>query len=233
VAAVVTEGLGACLPALRSERNLSLVSRKLEKRPIGWGLRSIGAVIALSSSLMGCTPFDLFLGGGATAGVAASEERGIDGTLSDAKIGTQISAEWAHKNSNTFIALGLSVYEGRALITGVLKTQQDVDDAIKIAWGVGGVREVINEIIIDPSGVTGTFTSDTFIVAQLKAKLLIDKEVSAVNYSVDAVRGIVYLMGVAQSQDELDRVIGYARNIRYVQKVVNHVLLKDDPRRKS
>ena len=195
--------------------------------------RSVSAAMALLFLLTSCTPFDLIIGGGATAGVAASEERGVDGSLSDAKIGTQISAEWAHKNSNTFIALGLSVYEGRALITGVLKTQKDVDDAIKIAWGVGGVREVTNEIIIDPSGITGTFTSDTFIVAQLKAKLLIDKEVSAVNYSVDAVRGIVYLMGVAQSQDELDRVIGYARNIRYVQKVVNHVLLKDDPRRKS
>lgn len=196
------------------------------------GPRSVGAAILLSLFLAGCTPLDLAVGGGATAGVAASEERGVDGSLSDARIGTQISAEWAHKNSNTFIALGLSVYEGRVLITGVLKTQQDVDDAIKIAWGVGGVREVINEIIIDPSGVTGTFGSDTFIVAQLKAKLLIDKDVSAVNYSVDAVRGIVYLMGVAQSQDELDRVIGYARNIRYVQKVVNHVLLKDDPRRR-
>lgn len=229
----MTEGHRGCLPALHCERNLSLVSRKFEKRPTGFGLRSIGAVLVVLYPLTGCSPFDLFVGGGATAGVAASEERGIDGTLSDAKIGTQISAEWAHKKSNTFIALGLSVYEGRALITGVLKTQQDVDDAVRIAWGVGGVREVINEIIIDPSGVTGTFTSDTFIVAQLKAKLLIDKEVSAVNYSVDAVRGIVYLMGVAQSQDELDRVIGYARNIRYVQKVVNHVLLRDDPRRKS
>jgi osmotically-inducible protein OsmY len=221
------------LPAPGSGRNLSPVNHKLERKPACFDLRSIGAAGALLSVLMGCSPFDLAIGGGATAGVAASEERGIDGTLSDAKIGTQISAEWAHKNSNTFIALGLSVYEGRVLITGVLKTQQDVDDAIKIAWGVGGVREVINEIIIDPSGVTGTFTSDTFIVAQLKAKLLIDKEVSAVNYSIDAVRGIVYLMGVAQSQDELDRVIGYARNIRYVQKVVNHVLLKDDQRRKS
>ena len=223
----------ARLPALNSGRNLSPVNRRLEKRPVCFKLRSIGATVLLSSSLMGCSPFDLFVGGGATAGVAASEERGIDGTLSDAKIGTQISAEWAHKNSNTFIALGLSVYDGRVLITGVLKSQQDVDDAVKIAWGVSGVKEVINEIIIDPSGVTGTFTSDTFIVAQLKAKLLVDKDVNAVNYSVDAVRGIVYLMGVAQSQDELDRVIGYARNIRYVQKVVNHVLLKDDPRRKS
>jgi osmotically-inducible protein OsmY len=209
------------------------MSHKFGKCPALLGPRFVSAAIALLFLLTGCTPFDLLLGGGATAGVAASEERGINGSLSDAKIGTQISAEWAHKNSNTFIALGLSVYDGRALITGVLKTQQDVDDAIKIAWGVDGVREVINEIIIDPSGVTGTFASDSFIVAQLKGKLLIDKDVSAVNYSIDAVRGIVYLMGVAQSQDELDRVIGYARNIRYVQKVVNHVLLKDDPRRKS
>ena len=228
----MTEHKRVRLPALRSGRTLSPVSRKLGNHPAALGPRSVGAAIVLSFFLAGCSPFDLALGGGATAGVAASEERGVDGSLSDARIGTQISAEWAHKNSNTFIALGLSVYEGRVLITGVLKTQQDVDDAIKIAWGVGGVREVINEIIIDPSGVTGTFGSDTFIVAQLKAKLLIDKDVSAVNYSVDAVRGIVYLMGVAQSQDELDRVIGYARNIRYVQKVVNHVLLKDDPRRR-
>ena len=205
----------------------------LGKRPAALGPRSVGAVIALSFFLAGCTPLDLALGGAATAGVAASEERGLDGSLSDVQIRTRISAEWAHKNSNTFIALGLSVYEGRALITGVLKTQQDIDDAIKIAWGVRGVREVINEIVIDPSGRTGTFASDTFIVAQLKAQILVDKDVSAVNYSVDAVRGVVYLMGVAKSQDELDRVIGYARNIRYVQKVVNHVLLKDDPRRKS
>ena len=71
------------------------------------------------------------------------------------------------------------------------------------------------------------------IVAQIKTDLLLDKNVSAVNYSLDSVRGVVYIMGVAQSQDELDRVIGYARNVRYVQKVVNHAILKGDPRRKS
>jgi osmotically-inducible protein OsmY len=189
-------------------------------------------IIALSVvAATGCSPLDLALGGGATTGVAATQDRGIGGALDDTKILTEINAELAHKDSNIFIALTLSVYEGRVMMTGILKTQNDVDFAVKTAWGVDGVKEVINEIIIDPTGRSGSFAADTFIVTQLRAKLLLDKDVSAVNYSVDAVRGIVYLMGVAQSQDELDRVIGYARNIRYVDRVVNHAILKDDPRR--
>lgn len=188
------------------------------------------AVLLLSG---GCSTAELAIGGGATAGVAATEERGIDGSLSDAQIIAQINYAWLDKNVDMFHSLNLSVYEGRALVTGILPTQAQIDDAIALAWKVNGVREVIDEIILDPSGRTGTFATDSFITAQLKAKLLIDRDVSAVNYSVDAVRGIVYIMGVAQSQAELDRVIGYARNIRYVQKVVNHALLKTDPGRKS
>jgi osmotically-inducible protein OsmY len=182
-------------------------------------------------SASACSPLDLILGGGATTGVAASQDRGIGGAISDTKILTEINAELAHRDSNIFIALTLSVYEGRVMMTGILKNQDDVDFTVKTAWGVDGVKEVINEIIIDPSGRSGSFAADTFIVTQLRAKLLLDKDVSAVNYSVDAVRGIVYIIGVAQSQDELDRVIGYARNIRYVDRVVNHAILKDDPRR--
>jgi osmotically-inducible protein OsmY len=187
--------------------------------------------IALFAS--GCTTTDLALGGGATAGIAASEERGIGGSLSDAQIAAQINYAWLDKNVDMFHSLNLSVYEGRAMVTGVLPTQAQVDEAIALAWKVNGVREVINEIIVDPSGRTGTFATDSFITAELQAKLLFDRDVSAVNYSVDAVRGIVYIMGVAQSQAELDRVIGYARNIRYVRKVVNHALLKTDPKRTS
>ena len=39
------------------------------------------------------------------------------------------------------------------------------------------------------------------------------------------------LLGVAQNQQELDRVLNVARNIANVKRVVNHVLMKDDPRR--
>lgn len=223
------------LPARRSRRNLLTVRRELSigSSVVAWRRASAAFVLVTMLLATGCSPLDVAVGGGATAGVAASQDRGIDGALSDTRIASEISAEWAHKDSNIFIALTLSIYEGRVMITGVLKNQADVDFAVKTAWGVDGVRDVINEIIVDPSGLTGTFAMDTLIVTELRAKLLLDKDVSAVNYSVDSVRGVVYIMGLAQSQDELDRVIGYARNIRYVVKVVNHALVKSDPKRKS
>jgi osmotically-inducible protein OsmY len=196
-------------------------------------LAASAPLILATSLLSGCSTADVAIGSGATAGVAASEERGIGGSLSDAEITAQINYAWLDRNVDMFHSLNLAVYEGRAMVTGVLPTRAQVDEAVALAWKVNGVREVINEIVVDPSGRTGTFATDSFITAQLKAKLLIDKNVSAINYSIDSVRGVVYIMGVAQSQAELDRVIGYARNIRYVQKVVNHAILKTDPARKT
>jgi hypothetical protein len=40
-------------------------------------------------------------------------------------------------------------------------------------------------------------------------------------------------MGIAQDQTEIDRVTIHARQVRYVRRVVSHVRLKNDPRRKS
>ena len=48
---------------------------------------------------------------------------------------------------------------------------------------------------------------------------------------VKTVGGIVYLMGIAQNRNELDRVTNHARNLNYVRRVVSYVRLKDDPRR--
>jgi len=45
--------------------------------------------------------------------------------------------------------------------------------------------------------------------------------------------GVVYLFGIAQSQKELDRATGHARNVKGVVKVVSHVILKTDPKRNS
>jgi osmotically-inducible protein OsmY len=43
---------------------------------------------------------------------------------------------------------------------------------------------------------------------------------------------VIYLLGIAQDLEERERVNNYARALPYVKKVVNHVILKDDPRRK-
>ena len=67
---------------------------------------------------------------------------------------------------------------------------------------------------------------DMWITTRLTWKITFDKNVHAINYVVETVNGTVYLIGIAQNQPELDRVIAYARGLTYVKKVISHVRLK-------
>jgi osmotically-inducible protein OsmY len=59
---------------------------------------------------------------------------------------------------------------------------------------------------------------------------MLDKYVQSINYNIDTVNGNVYLMGVAQDQRELARVMEYARNADHVHNVVSYVRLRyEDP----
>ena len=58
------------------------------------------------------------------------------------------------------------------------------------------------------------------------------KELS-LNYTIETINGSVYIMGIAQSRDELDLVVNHARTISHVRNVVSHVVLKDDPKRED
>lgn len=106
-------------------------------------------------------------------------------------------------------------------------------NAVKITWQVEGVREVINELRVAPDAEFTDTVRDSWITAKLRTRITLDKKIDAINYSIETVDKVIYLLGVAQNQEELDRVIRTARDIEYVEKIVSHVLLKDDPRRKK
>lgn len=191
----------------------------------------VGLVLMALMTLGACSPTGALVGVGAGAGIAASEERGFRGAVSDATIRGEINFRWLEYSPEVQLRLGLSIYEGRVLVTGVVEQEEQRNRVIELAWQPNGVREVINEVIVDPSGERGNLVRDTWISTQLRSNLLFDRDVSSINYSVDTVRGTVYVIGIAQNREELDRVIEHARNVGYVERVVNHAILIDDPRR--
>jgi osmotically-inducible protein OsmY len=179
--------------------------------------------------LAGC--IETAVGAGAVAGTTAMQDRGIKGATTDTGIRATINHQWLEKDHNMWMALNLQVYEGRVLVSGTLPNEDQRSDAIQLAWKAKNVREVINEIEVTNEGGMVNYARDTSISTQLSAKLLFAKEVQSVNYSIEVVNGSVYLLGVAQSQAELDRVLDIARNIGNVKRVVPYVLMRDDPRR--
>lgn len=172
------------------------------------------------------------VGAGATAGVAAAEERGIKNAANDKGIQIAINERMLQKSMTLFRKVSVTVYEGRVLLTGVVPTQADSDEAARIAWANERVNEVLNELQVAPSGDLIDAANDAWISSQLRFKLTGDKEVVDLNYSIETVNGVVYLLGLAQTEQEIIRVTDHARTIKGVRRVVSHVLVKTDPRRR-
>jgi osmotically-inducible protein OsmY len=160
-----------------------------------------------------------------------TEERGPAAAIDDNKIALTINKLWLDKDWHLFRDVNTSVTEGRVLLTGSVDKPEDELEAVRLAWQADGVRSVIDEIQVTNQGGVVDYARDAWISTQLRTDLMFDKKIRAVNYSVVTVNGVIYLMGLAQNQDEIDRVMDYARAIRYVRDVVSHVLVKTDPRR--
>jgi osmotically-inducible protein OsmY len=193
--------------------------------------RSIGVAVSLAALLglllQGCV--GAVVGAGATAGTAAMEERGISGAVDDTELRLRINALFSSKDERLWRKIGLQVYAGRVLLTGRADTAHMRAEAVRLVWQAKGVKEVINELQIAESGGASGFARDTWILTQLKSRLLFDKRILSINYSVETVNHTVYLIGLAQSREELSLVTNHARTLDYVKKVVNYVKIKRQP----
>ncbi|MEM7651079.1 MAG: BON domain-containing protein, partial [Pseudomonadota bacterium] len=176
-----------------------------------------------------CSPLGIATGLGASAGIAAVQEGGISRAASDARIQLEINELWFSYDVDTFTKLDMTVNQGRVLITGVVQNPEHRVEAVRLAWQPEGVQQVINEIrVADGEGLVG-FAKDTWITTRLRTALTFDRSILSINYSIDTVQGTVYLMGFAQSREELNRVIEKARTINGVNGVVSYVKYVGQP----
>ena len=180
-------------------------------------------LIIAALGMNGCSPIGIATGAGAATGIAAASEGGIRGSLRDTRINADIADKWFKYDLNTFTNLNITVNQGRVLLTGVVQNPKDRVEAVRLAWQVEGVDQIINEIrIADSTGFTG-YIKDTWITTKLRTAMTFDKKIQSINFSIDTVQGIVYLMGVAHTEEELERVKALARSTSNVKQVVSYV----------
>jgi osmotically-inducible protein OsmY len=194
---------------------------------------SVVACLLLAGLAAGCDPVTAVLGGGAIVGMSAAEERGVEGAVDDTRIRASINQLWFDADTEIYRKVTLTVNEGRVMLTGSVPRPEQRIETVRLTWQAPGVREVLDEIQVEDQSGLADYSRDTWIANTLRTRLMFAKNVRNVNYTVDVVNGVVYLMGIAQNAEELDRVVAYARDIAGVKRVVSHVMLKDDPRRLS
>jgi len=191
--------------------------------------------ILLILLLLGALPLSgcgsLFVGAATTGGAVAVQERSIGDAVDDLTIRAELNQLFFEDNVDLLQSVSFNVIEGRVLLKGAVKKQEHRLHALQLAWKASGVREVINEIQVTDEGGIVNYARDTWISTQLTAEILFDKDILSINYNIETVNGVIYVVGIAQDQAELDKVVDHARRIKNVKQVVSHVVMRDDPRR--
>ena len=182
------------------------------------------SLVLLAPLFTGCTTL---VGAGATVGVAAYQERGIKGRAKDLKIEALILEQFIKAGLKLTTTIGVDVYEGRVLLTGASKNTKITDQAVKIAWKINGVKNVINEIQVGHSSNISNFAQDAWITTQVKSNITLDSTIYSINYTIETVNGTVYLIGIAQNKKELDNVKNHASQTKFVRNVISHVRIKN------
>ncbi len=187
-------------------------------------LRQSGAAIRRN-----LTRATLILGLGLTLGGCFSgitQQRGVPGTLLDSTLSQEIRGAWVAEDPLITSYVTLDVFQARALLTGSVPDERLRDAAVATAFRIDGVAEVLNEIEVSPSASIGRAARDSVTLANLRSDLLLDNAVNSQNYVLQASNGVIYILGAALSQGEVDRVLFHARTLSNVRKVVNYIRLQ-------
>lgn len=190
----------------------------------------LAAAVVAPVLLTSCIP--VLIGGAATGGVVAAQERTTGNAVDDSTIKVTLDAKFGQQDTADLLRNVVThVTEGRVMLTGDVDKPDSKTEAVRIAWTVNGVKEVMDEIQVnDKTGVVD-YAQDSWIANQIRTKLLVEKDLRSVNYSVEVVNGVVYLMGIAQNQEELNKATYLASTTSHVKQVISHVILKEDQRR--
>jgi len=160
-------------------------------------------------------------------GMSAAKDKTIGESIDDTAIEAKIKKEFMVKDfKHKFARINVEVVKSKVLLTGVVESEEDIISAVEIAWAQRGVKAVANELEVDENSKSfdpKQYAIDTWITTRVKSKLFFIRDVKFVNYTVVTTRNVVYIIGVARSEDELTRVTDIAARIQGVEKVVSHV----------
>ncbi len=174
--------------------------------------------------LSGCA--QVITGTAVKVATVSQEDRSIGEFVDDAIIKTVIKNTYFDQSENLFFNIDVEVSQGRVLLTGTVENIDLKIEATRIAWGVNGVKTVINEIQISNSDSILNFADDLIISTKILGKLMLDEEINSLNYNIETVNRLVYIIGIAQTQKERDLVLSIAKDVYGVEEVVDYINIK-------
>ena len=157
------------------------------------------------------------------AGNAVITEKGIKSSLNDAFIYTKIKAKLLKLKVSNITDLSISISQGRVLLVGTMKENTERLSVIKELWQIKGVKEIYNEIRVNEVYTITEKAKDILLASKIKTLVLFNFKSYSNNYSMDAYKGIIYLLGISKDLEEREIIENYVKNISGVKKLVTFI----------
>ncbi|MGD9799773.1 MAG: BON domain-containing protein [Parvularculaceae bacterium] len=149
----------------------------------------------------------------------------LDESVTDIGANAELKSVLFGDRTHDYGDVDITIFEGRLMLTGTMKSEEGRRKLIENAWRAKGVDQVIDEIIVGDGTSLGQGFEDTRIDTTLRTRLIADGDVKAGNFKTSVSKGVVYLLGVTRSQRQLDAAIDIARSIGGVEKVVSYIVV--------
>jgi osmotically-inducible protein OsmY len=171
--------------------------------------------------LAGCSPTVLSLA--ADGAYTASEERTLDDVVDDNGIKLELNKLLLEDGLGLFKDVGTVVYRRHVYLVGDVKKADDKARASAIARKPKKVSGITNDIQVTSEGGVAALVDDIFIEKVIQTDYLFDSDIDSSNFRVRSVNGVVYLIGLAESQAELDKAVAIVDARDDVRRIVNYV----------
>lgn len=175
-------------------------------------------LIASSLLIQGCAP--AVVAGAATAGaVAGSDRRTTAVVLDDQKIEMKANDKiYSNKEIGGQVHVNITSFNHIVLMTGETPTEDLRNQVEAIVRGTDKVKEVFNEISVEPSSEIDSRLRDAYLTTSVKGWMLRSSNLDLTKIKVITERSNVYLMGIV-TEEEADTASDLASRVEGVKKV--------------
>ena len=163
----------------------------------------------------------------------AMDPRTLGTQIDDSIMDKSLDARLVAMNKNYLLNVKTKVLDGRIFLTGKIDTPEEKLQITKLAWEPKGARSVKNDLKIKEEFNFQQSAKDILITSQLRSAMIFNKKIKAVNYNIDTFKKVIYVYGIAQSEDEKDEIVKEAKEILDVKDVITSILLVEDLRIKK
>ena len=172
--------------------------------------------------------------GSSTSGVFGT---GVSVALDPRTLGTQIDDSIMQKNLQArlilvekkyFVKISVKVLDGRIFLGGKVDGAEEKLKITKMAWETKGARSVKNNIAIKQKFSFKNLAKDFLITSQLRAALILNKNIKAANFNIDTINQKTYIFGIAHDDNEKKEIIQEAKQIVDLKELVTSILMVSD-----